>query len=914
MSTTTISLTVNNKAHTVEVPNHRRLLDVLRDDLGVTGPKEGCGAGECGACTVMLNDEPVNSCMMLGFQAEGGNIVSTEGLGSPDEPSSVQRAIAEGFGSQCGFCSPGIVVSATALLRRNPTPTAEEVREGLAGNICRCTGYQQIVDSIVKLGASGQFGKPVSDRVGKSAFRLNGIENVTGATKYAADIAWPKNLTHGVTVRALVPHAKLLGIDTTAALAVPGVLRVLTAKDVPGALHFGNIVEDQPVFAHDKIRFWGEAVALVIAETIDAAQYAATLVTIDTEALPVVGSAADGLKEDAEQVHEQGNLLVHQKVRKGDFDAVAKTAAHIVTRTYNTQAQEHLALEPEVAFASPDGEGGVVVQAPSQNVFFDRVHVMRALGLERKQVHIIQSPTGAAFGSREDIYAQTHAALGAQILDRPCRIVWTRAESQVATTKRHPATMNYTAALSADGILLGLKIDVIADTGAYSSWAPNISRKMLVHATGPYEVHNVHTDIRMVYTNNGISGAFRGFGAPQVAFAYESFMEELAAEVGLSGVDFRYKNHLGVGKMTATGQTITGSIGLKQCMDEALATAAKMPLDTSNDPDYIKRGRGISSIYYGIGYGNGILDIGSSVVELTANGFNIRTGAIDYGQGLETVFTQIAGEVIGVSRNSLSIMTGDSNETPDSGSSVASRQTYVTGEAVRQASVRLRTALTEYVSEKWGVSGDDVVFQDDGVYANDKMLATLEELYALSSKAGVRIRRQVRFKCKTTKLDLETGQGDAYWPYAFAVHIADVAVNTLTGEVKVTNIIAAHDVGKAINPEMVIGQIVGGAAQGLGFALFEDHIVKDGIPQTLNLDTYRIPSSIDVPPMVPLIIEDPEPTGPFGAKGVGEPVLVAVAPAVANAVADAVGVRVRRLPLLPERIREGLLAKEESSA
>jgi len=901
-----INLTVNGTEHSIEVPSHRRLLDVLRDDIGLVGTKEGCGAGECGACTVLLEGEPVNSCMMLAFQAQGAEITTVEGIGTPDQLSDVQIAIADGHGSQCGFCTPGIIVSATALLEKNPSPTCAEVREGLAGNICRCTGYQQIVDSLVKLGAGGDCTNRETDRVGRSARRRDAVAQVTGTYEYAADIPLAEDTMHGVTVRGTVPHATIDAIDTSRALAVPGVIRVLTHADVPGVLHFGNIIEDQPVFARDKIRFWGESVALVIAETLDIAQYAATLVDVKTSPLPVVASAAEAILEGAAPVHEAGNLLLHQKLHKGDIEAALKDADHVITRTYTTQAQETLCLEPEVAVARPDGEGGVIVQAPSQNVFFDRVHIFKALNLTRKQVRIIQSPTGAAFGSREDIYAQTHAALAAFLTDRPCRIVWSRAESQVATTKRHPATMTYTAGVMSDGTITALKIDVLADTGAYSSWAPNIARKMLVHAAGPYAIANVKIDVRMAYTNNGISGAFRGFGAPQVSFAYDSMMEEVALAVGMDGVALRRKNHLAIGKTTATQQTITGSIGMEQCMTAALAQADKMPLERQGDAHYIKRGRGLSSIFYGIGYGNGISDIGSAIVELKEDGFTIRTGAIDYGQGLETIFTQIVGEVIGVTRESCGIITGDSQETPDSGSSVASRQTYITGEAVRQAAVRLHGGLCDFAAEHWDVPVEGITIDDAGINSDGVQLATQAALFAAASEAGIRTRRQARFKAATTKLDLETGGGDAYWPYAFAVHIADVEVNTLTGEVKVINLIAAHDVGKAINPEMVVGQIIGGAAQGLGFALFEDHKIKDGIPQTLNLDTYRIPSTLDVPRMVPLIIEDPEPTGPFGAKGVGEPVLVAVAPAVANAVADAIGVRIRSLPLIPERIREGL--------
>jgi len=904
-----IDFTLNGVRQRAQVRSDARLLDVLRDQLGLTGTKEGCGSGECGACTVILDDRLVNACLMPAFQADGTTVTTIEGLGTPEAPSDLQAAFVAEDSVQCGFCTPGMVVAATAILEETGGASRDTYRKRLSGNICRCTGYSQILNAMDKVAEGWKTPSPPPDAVGQSVPRVDAMDKVTGRCRYTADIPVPEGCLHGVTVRATIPHGQLKAIDTAEALAIPGVVAVLTWKDVPGELHYGNAVPDQPVLVRDHIRFYGEAIAVVLGESLVAAQLGAKKVRVLTESLPPVSDPAEALQENAPRVHDAGNLLDHQTLRKGDVARAMGEAEQIVEHHYTTGRQETLCLEPEVALAEPDGEGGVIVKAPSQNVFFDRHHISRTLGLHKKKVQVVQQPTGAAFGSREDVYAQIHAALGVVVTGRPIRIVWTREESQLATTKRHPAELHYRAGVDRDGTLKALEISVLADTGAYASWAPNIARKMLVHGAGPYDVKNIAIDIKMVYTNNGISGAFRGFGATQVAFASESFMDEVAGAIGMDPVAFRRKNHLAVGKVTATGQTITGSCGLEECLDRALTVAEERAAQRPAPAPGFARGRGVSTIYYGIGYGNAIPDIGSAVAELLPEGrFRIRCGAIDYGQGALTVFTQIACEVLKVSRAQLEVWTGDSNNTPDSGSTVASRQTYMSGEAVRQAAERLRTGLLTFSAKRWGRPIDALRLSDSGLLdGSGACLASLAELHAAATEAGVRVRNQARFRAKTTKLDLETGQGDAYWPYAFAVHVADVEVHLKTGQLRVVDLVAAHDVGKAINPKMVVGQIVGGAAQGLGFALMEDHLIQEGIPLTRNMDTYRIPGAGDIPEIIPLLIEDPEPSGPFGAKGVGEPVLVAVGPAIANAVADATGVRIRRLPLLPERIRAGLL-------
>ncbi len=921
MASETLSLEfeVNGAQCQLRIGAEDRLLDVLRDQLGLTGAKEGCGRGECGACTVLLDGTPVNACLVPAFQVAGRSVVTVEGLGQPGAPGPVQEAFVRQGAVQCGYCTPGMVVAVEAMRREGLEPDEDLVRERLSGNTCRCTGYAQIVDAATEvLARAGEPQGIVSSsppyRVGQSAWRVDAEDKAAGCCRYTADLPIPDGCLHGVTVRAEHVHARITALHTQAALEVPGVVRVLTWRDVPGELHYGNAVNDQPVFAKDVVRFWGEAVALVLAEDVEAARAGAALVQLEVEPLERVVTPQRALEPDAPQLHPDGNLPVEQHLLRGDPTVALEQAPVVLERTYTTGAQEHLYIEPEAALAVPDEDGGVTLRAPSQNVFFDRHHVCRTTGLHRKKVRVIQQDTGAAFGGREDIYAQIHAVLGVLHTGRPCRIVWSRQETQVCSTKRHPGTVVIKGGVDWTGRVIALDIDVLFDTGAYASWAPNIARKALVHAAGPYDIENVAVRVRSAYTNNGISGAFRGFGAPQVAFAGESFMDELAEAIQMDPVQLRRINHLAVGKTTATQQTITGSCGLQACLDRALREADYQAERRETPPPWILEGRGISTIHYGIGYGNAIRDIGSAIVELTARGgFQVRCGAIDYGQGAVTVFTQIAGQVLGVSGEKLEVITGRSEDTPDSGSTVASRQTYVSGEAVRQAADRLLGKLLAFAAQRHLQREAGLLLSDRGVInARGHVLCTLPELHAACVEAGERTRSQARFKASTTKLDLETGAGDAYWPYAFAVHVADVQVDERTGQVRLVSLVAAHDVGKAINPRQVEGQITGGATQGLGFALLEEHRWVDGVPVTRNMDTYRAPGPCDVPLISPIIVEDPEPSGPFGAKGVGEPVLVAVAPAVANAVAKAVGRRVRDLPLRPERVLAAIMdAREE---
>ena len=907
LRTLEVHLDINGRETAVLTRPDRRLVDLLRTDLGLTGTKEGCGCGECGACTVLLDGEPVGACLVLAAEAHGSSVTTVEGIaGGEDRLHRVQEAFLAVGAVQCGYCTPGMVMAAAALLERDPDPDEATIREALSGNLCRCSGYQQLVDA-VQMAARDGIPAPGPARVGERALREDARDKLTGCTCYTDDLPLTDDTLYAVVARSHEVHARIEWVDEEAALAVPGVVDVITAMDVPGENLYGNSVADQPVLASDRVRFFGEAVAVVVAESHEAAVQGAAALDVETTPLPPVTDAAQALRDATVKLHpdhETGNLLVQLDLARGDVDAALAGAARVVERTYHTSRQEHACLETEVAEAAPDGDGGIVVRCPSQNVFFDRLHVCKALGLSRDQVRVIQQPTGAAFGGREDIYAQTHAALAALRTGKRVRLAWSREESQLVTTKRHPATLTYRAGLDEDGRIVAVDVDVLADTGAYASWGPNISRKALVHAAGPFAAENQRVRVRTAYTNNGVSGAFRGFGATQVTFGYGVFAAELARECGLDHVEFLRRNHLAVGDITATGQTVEGG-GLAVCLDGVVEAAGERPAPSA--PGMLQ-GRGLASIFYGIGYGNAIPDIGSAVVELADDGrIEVRCGAIDYGQGARTVFWQIVSDVLGVSGDQVVVITGDTHATPDSGSTVASRQTIVSGSAVEKAARVFRKAMIAGVAKHAGLDAEALATADAGVVdADGATVVSWANLVSVLDDAGERRAKQARYRLKSGKLDLENGQGKAYGTYAFGCQLADVEVDPTTGAVTVQRIVAAHDVGKAINPAMVEGQIAGAAVMGLGFALTEQHRIDGGVPVTWNLDTYRLPTSVDAPPIVPIIVEEPDDAGPYGARGIGEPAMVATAPAIANAVADALGEPPRDLPIMPQRVWEGM--------
>jgi CO/xanthine dehydrogenase Mo-binding subunit len=738
-------------------------------------------------------------------------------------------------------------------------------------------------------------------QVGIAIPKVDSLEKVLGEAKYGADLS-SKEPFHLKVVRSPKPHAKIVRIEINDALKVPGVERIFTAKDVPGRNLSGVINKDQPILASDRVRYVGDPVALVSTQTEEAAEEAAKKVLVVYEDLPFINRPEEALKLDAPLIHEKGNLLYEFRVIKGDVQAGFKEAEIIVEETYTTTWIDHAYLEPDAGLSYSDDEGRITVVCPTQNVHYDQKEVAALLALPSEKVRIIQCATGGGFGGRLDITVQCLLALAAFHLKKPVKIVYSREEVFQVTSKRHPLTIRYKSGAGKDGKLTAVEVDILGDTGAYASYGSTVAIRSAIHATGPYEVPHVKVRSRMVYTNNPWAGAMRGFGVPQMAFAHESQMDLLAKELKIDPIEIRLKNALHVGSETASGQTLMTSVGIGETLKKVKEWRDQRGISKiDSKKPFIKKGIGVGSMWYGIG-NTGVANPSTAQMEIDPNGeIRLFTGAADIGQGSDTVLLQIASESLGVPLKEIRLIRADTAITTDAGATSASRQTYVSGNAILDAIKNLKQEITKEASRLLEVDRQDLFFEDGKIKSKSNPSVSLS-IKEMAKRCGRVLRGEGSFDPETTRLDPETGQGAPYATYAFATHLAEVEVDTETGKVKVNRVIASHDVGKAIHPKNVMGQIMGGVAMGTGFALMEEFIPDE----TTSFVNYLIPTSKDVPEVIPILVEDEEPTGPFGAKGVGEPAVIPSAPAILNAIADAIGERIFHLPANLERVMEAV--------
>lgn len=736
--------------------------------------------------------------------------------------------------------------------------------------------------------------------VGQPVVRHGAGRLVRGRTAFAEDVRVEGALVLKV-FRSETPHARILGIDTKRARAFPGVVGVLTASDVPGVNRYGVVLKDQPLLAEDKVRFVGEAVALVAAESEEAADEALQALDIRFEDLPSVLDPETALSPEAPRVHDAGNLLTRKTVRSGDVEAGFRQSDIVVERTYHTQLAEHSYLEPDAGIGTIDEDGTLVIHVCTQNPHYDRKDVAALLGLEEERVRIVQTPTGGGFGSKLDLTVQGFIGLALHHFRRPVRMVLTREEVFLTTSKRHPSRIYLKSGITRDGRLLALQARMLFDSGPYSSYGFPLTMRAATHIQGPYEVPNVDVESASVYTNNPWAGAMRGVAIVQTSFASESQMDVLAQEVGLDPLEIRRVNAMKPGSVTATGQPLNHSVGIRKTLD-ALETgyAEAMAWKRDAHPDHLRRGIGLGSMWYGIG-SMSVKNPSHAVIQVDETGrIRLCTGAADIGQGSNTILCQIARDVLEVEPGLIQLVAGDTGQTLDAGPTSASRQTYVSGNAVLDAARKMSRDLLGEAAALLGRPRDTLSLKDSFVVdASGKRHVSLVELLKEMAACEGALRWEGDFDPVTTELDPETGQGIPFATYTFATHLACVEVDTGTGEVRVDRVVAAQDVGKAINPQNVLGQMHGGIGMGLGFALMEEFLPG----RTLSMSEYHIPTGLDMPRMECLIVEDPEPTGPFGAKGMGEPSLAPTAPAVVNAIADALGRRIDRLPANPESVR-----------
>jgi CO/xanthine dehydrogenase Mo-binding subunit len=745
-------------------------------------------------------------------------------------------------------------------------------------------------------------------QIGIEIPKVDVLEKALGEAKYGADLPCQEVLNLKV-VRSPKPHAKIIQIHMEEAFRVSGVERIFTAKDIPGKNLVGTITKDQPILASDCVRYKGDPVALVVAKTEEAAEEAAKKLVVIYEDLPAVHHPEEALQPYAPLIHEKGNLLLEFRVVKGDVQRGFKEAEVIVEETYTTTWVDHAYLEPDAGISYLDEKGRVTIICPTQNVHYDQKEVASVLSLPLDQVRIIQCATGGGFGGRLDITVQCLLALAVLQLKKPVRIVYSREEVFQVTSKRHPLKIRYKSGANKDGMLTAIDVDILGDTGAYASYGGTVAIRSAVHATGPYQVPNVKVRSRMAYTNNPWSGAMRGFGVPQMAFAHESQMNLIAEALKMDPIEVRLKNCLRAGSETATGQTLMASVGIGETLRKVREWRDRLILSKSDfKKPFIKKGMGVGSMWYGIG-NTGIANPSTAQMEIHPNGeVRLFIGVADIGQGSDTVLLQIASEAIGVSLKEIRLVRADTAITTDAGATSASRQTYISGNAILNAIQNLKHVAIHEATQLLNIDEKDLFFED-GKVKSRTCLTTSIPIKEIAKRCGRILRGEGSFDPETTRLDPETGQGAPYATYAFASHLAEVEVDMETGKVKVNRVVACHDVGKAIHPQNVIGQIMGGVAMGTGFALMEEFVPGE----TTSFVNYLIPTSKDVPEVIPVIIEDKEPTGPFGAKGVGEPALIPSAPAILNAIADAIGQRIYDLPANLEKVLEAVQKSKKES-
>ncbi len=827
------TLMINGKQVLVE--EDRKLIDVLRNDCHLKSVKDGCSEGACGTCTVLVDGKPVKACVQKVSKFEGKSIVTVEGL-SEREKEVFVYAFGEAGAVQCGFCIPGMVICGKALIDQNPDPTRDEAAFAIRNNICRCTGYKKIIDGILLAAKLLREGTPVERKtisgVGQRAHRIDVEEKVLGYGEYVDDMELD-GMIYGSAVRAAYPRATVVSIDTSKAKALPGVYAVVTAEDIPGSVKVGHLKQDWdtliPVGEHT--RYLGDAVCLVAAETPELVEEAKKLVEVVYEELPAVFDPMEAMKEGAPLVHKEGNILAHEHLVRGDADEAIKNSAHVVTKEYFTPFTEHAFLEPECAVAVVDREKGeAVIYSSDQGTYDTQRECSKMLGYPMEKVHVINKLVGGGFGGKEDMSVQHHAALLAYHTGRPVKVRLTRKESILIHPKRHPAWMEFTTGCDENGYLTGMKAKVITDTGAYASLGGPVLQRLCTHAAGPYNYQNIEIDGTAVYTDNPPAGAFRGFGVTQSCFASECNLDALAEMVGISPWEIRYRNAIRPGQELPNGQLAAPGTALVETLEAVKDVYENHPR------------AGIACAMKNAGVGVGLPDWGRCRLTIEDGKICIRSGASCIGQGLGTVLEQICCETTGLKEENIVYVAAETNLAPDSGTTSGSRQTLVTGEAVRLASLDIKKDMETH---------------------------TLEELNGKEYKG--------EYLAATDPMGSPKKNPVSHVAYGYATQVVLLDENG-----KVEKVVAAHDVGKAINPLSVEGQIEGGVVMSLGYALTEDFPLDHGKPLA-KFGTLGLFRADKTPDVESIIVEKNKDSLAYGAVGIGEITSIPTAPAVQNA-------------------------------
>lgn len=902
---------LNGKRLPLPADQSQRLLDYLRAGLRQFGTKDGCRQGDCGSCTVLVDGEPRYACLIPVGQVAGRRVVTVEGLAEGTQCGArLQQAFLAHQAVQCGFCTPGMLMASATAIDAGRVTDRASARAAIDGVLCRCTGYQKIVDAVTEVGCGNgarPCTPPPSDRpaVGVPLTRLDGPEKVNGSQRFGAD-GYPANSLVVRAVRSPHHRARFQFGDLKAFVAAhPGVHRILTHADVPGVnLHgVATPYADQPVLPEAETRHYLEAVALVVGEREAVEALAMERFPVEWVPLDPVLTIEAAMHEASPQLHASrpGNVLIEGHVHRGDTGPAIQNARHVVSATFNSSFVEHAYLEPEAGWAQRVGDT-IEIYSSTQAPHPHRGDLARILGVPPERVRVVATAVGGGFGGKLDMTVQPLLAIAAWHLDRPVAMVFSREESMGTSTKRHPGRMTSTMAADADGRLCAVEFEGDFNTGAFASWGTAVANRVPVHAGGPYVIPHYRAHTRAIHTNITPAGAFRGFGVPQTMMSQEQLIDELALAAGIDPLEFRARNALRPGDLLPTGQVLDSSVGLVECLDALRpawqAARSRIASLNASSPRHIRHGVGIAAFFYGCG--NTALPNPSTVrFGVRPDGTVVlHQGAVDAGQGANTVIPQIAADALGVPVDQLQCIGPDTHLTPDCGRTSASRQTFITGRAAYLAGTALRRRLLALAE----APGDaKIVVSARGIAIGDRVL----DLRTLPVDAhGYAVAAEESFDPPITSLDA-AGQGSPYATYAFGAQMAEVVVDCESGRVRVLKVVAAHDVGRMVNPTLLEGQVEGAVAQGVGMALMEKY--HPGLHN--NLHDYLIPTVHDMPEVQSIFIQAPTAVGPYGAKGIGEPALVPTAAAILNAIHGAIGVRIREAPASPDVIRRALATR-----
>ncbi len=909
-----ISFTLNGESRVLtDQECQMTLLQYLRGKACLKGTKEGCSTGHCGACTVLIDGKTARACITKTARLEGKSVTTIEGLAAPGELHPIQKAFLDTGAIQCGFCTPGMILAAKALLDQTLTPSPQEIEKAFKHNYCRCTGYVKIIQAVELAAArlrgeedpcpenwertrvfrQQEDGDPVEicenqaaektagDVLGLPLWDADGPAKAQGTLKYADDIELPGTL-YGAPVWSGHAHARVLSVDTAAAEALPGVLGVLTARDVPGKNAYGLLQADQPVFCDTEVRFCRDVVALAVAESPASAQAAAAAVKVEYEILPAVFDMKEAKAKG--QIHKELSHTV------GDPDAAAKEPGLLkLSGHFTTPYVEHAYLEPESCSACYSPEKGLTVYAPTQSPFEMRRILSGVMDMPQEKIRIIVTPIGGGFGSKADPTLEAAAAVAAYRLGRPVKITLSREESLGTSTKRHPYEMDYEVGLDKDGFLRYFKAELLSDGGPYMNLSARVIDQACIFSVGPYRMPNGRVSGRAVRTNNLPGSAFRGFGINQVNFCMETLLDEAAEKLGIDPFELRLKNCFKLMDQTLSGEYLQKSLGIRDCLlicrdatREALAKyAEKYPQGGK------VLGWGMASGFKNVGAGKGKVDDAGAIITEKAGGrLELRVSGIDMGQGFRTAMLQLAAEALDWDPGLIDVVNGDTDQTLHHGNAVGERQTLISGSAVVGAAKAFNEKLA--ARQAGGISQEPL--SASYTYVAPKTFA----LYDVEGRASV-----------------SPYEYHNYPAYAYAAQSAILEVDTDTGKVRVLEVVCAHDLGRVINPHVVEGQLEGSCSMGIGYALSEEMPVTQGRPAVKYYGQLGLPTIDETPYYDILLLEDPDPTGPFGAKGVSEVATVPMTPAVINAIANACGIRLRSLPARPQDVLAALGAKDQ---